>query len=100
MQQSKARHVSSRLCRAVNGVCDSKSLCLIFFRTRAMCCVPCAECHVTSMEGPTYGAVAHRGRGVPLLPFFLSGPTFCWVGTMTARLEGQGWQCPTKLAGA
>ncbi|GFN92324.1 hypothetical protein PoB_001883000 [Plakobranchus ocellatus] len=51
MQQSKARNVSSRVCRAVNGVCNSKSLCLIFFRTRAMCCVPCAECHVTSMEG-------------------------------------------------
>ncbi|GFN73988.1 leucine-rich repeat-containing protein c10orf11 homolog [Plakobranchus ocellatus] len=52
MQQSKARNVSSRLCRAVNGVCNSKSLCFIFFRTRAMCCVPCAECHVTSMEDP------------------------------------------------
>ncbi|GFO31480.1 hypothetical protein PoB_005798500 [Plakobranchus ocellatus] len=54
MQQSKARNVSSRLCRAVNGVWNSKSLCLIFFRTRAMCCVACAECHVTSMEGPPY----------------------------------------------
>ncbi|GFO32944.1 hypothetical protein PoB_005944900 [Plakobranchus ocellatus] len=41
MQQSKARNISSRLCRAFNGVYNSKSLCLIFFRTRAMCCVPC-----------------------------------------------------------
>ncbi|GFO18302.1 hypothetical protein PoB_004480700 [Plakobranchus ocellatus] len=57
MQQSKARNVSSRLCRAVNGVCNSKSLCLIFFRTRAMCYVPCAECHVTSMEGPPYSSL-------------------------------------------
>ncbi|GFO04319.1 ribonuclease hi [Plakobranchus ocellatus] len=32
--------------------CATLNRCLIFFRTRAMCCVLCAECHVTSMEGP------------------------------------------------
>ncbi|GFN87908.1 hypothetical protein PoB_001441400 [Plakobranchus ocellatus] len=90
MQQSKARNVSSRLCRAVNGVCNFKSLRLIFFRTRAMCCVPCAECYVTSMEGlpkrrPTLEAAVHVSNNtcIKIVSFF--GANAHQVGNLSER---------------